>query len=85
LIVYAVAWEWSLDRKLKRIAREGRQIDISDAVHILRILVASTGGIFQRETIKSWNVQMFEPIQDRVLDIVAAEYERLYQTKGIER
>lgn len=32
LIVYAVKWEWSLARKLKRIGSTSREEDVSDAV-----------------------------------------------------
>jgi hypothetical protein len=36
LVVYAVEWEWSLARKLKRVGSEKRPTDISDAAALLR-------------------------------------------------
>lgn len=44
LVIYAVKWEWSLARKVKRIGSTGRDADVSDAVALLRQMVDDSKG-----------------------------------------
>ncbi|OAL35132.1 hypothetical protein AYO20_05609 [Fonsecaea nubica] len=74
LVIYAVKWEWSLARKLKRIGSERREIDINDAVAILKIMMDQKGGPLEREMMKGWNTIVHTSIEDSVLDIVAAGF-----------
>ncbi|OAG41608.1 hypothetical protein AYO21_04072 [Fonsecaea monophora] len=83
LVIYAVKWEWSLARKLKRIGSERREVDINDAVAILKIMVDQKGGPLERETMKGWNSIIYTPIEDSVLDIVAAGFSAKYGVPGI--
>lgn len=83
LVIFAVKWEWSLARKLKRIGSEGRDIDFSDAVEILKNMVDGNGGPLTRDTMKSWNTIVYTPIEDTVLDIVAAAFSANYGVAGI--
>ncbi|KAA8894746.1 hypothetical protein FN846DRAFT_999075 [Sphaerosporella brunnea] len=75
LVVYAGKWEWVLEQKLKRIAKDNRQMDIEDSVVILKVLTDKQGGPMSRETIKGWCTNIYEPIQDSVLDTVGQNYQ----------
>ncbi|KAI1975139.1 hypothetical protein LOZ51_002213 [Ophidiomyces ophidiicola] len=83
LTIYAAKWEWSLARKLKRIGSQLRDIDLSDAVAILNIMVDQNGGPLQRSTMKAWDRIVYTPIEDFVLDRVAREYEANFGKRGI--
>lgn len=83
LVIYAVKWEWSLARKLKRIGYERRDIDLSDAVEILKIMADENHGPLTRERMKAWNTIVYTPIEDKVLDIVASEFLVKYGVVGI--
>lgn len=83
LVIYAVKWEWSLARKLKRIGSERRDIDISDAVEILKIMVDENDGPLTRDRMKAWNTIVYTPIEDWVLDVVAAKFSAKYGVAGI--
>lgn len=83
LVIYAVKWEWSLARKLKRIGSERREVDVSDAVAILKIMVDKNGGPLRRETMKGWNTIVYTPIEDSVLDMVAERFSSKYGFPGI--
>ncbi|KMP07972.1 hypothetical protein CIRG_07653 [Coccidioides immitis RMSCC 2394] len=82
LIVYAVKWEWSLARKVKRIGSTRREADVSDAVALLRKIVEENGRPISRERAKSWDQIVFTPIEDSALDKVAEEYEKKYESSG---
>ena len=83
LIVYAVKWEWSLARKLKRIGSSHRDVDISDAVAILHELNTRNGCPLRREEAKGWNTIVYSPIEDHVLDEVAGHYRAQYDREGL--
>ncbi|KAI9807057.1 MAG: hypothetical protein M1825_005774 [Sarcosagium campestre] len=83
LIIYAVKWEWSLAHKVKRIGSTRRPIDIDDAVVLLNKVVRENGGPITRARAKNWNQIVYTPIEDHVLDLVAAEYSEKYQTPGL--
>ncbi|KAI9826795.1 MAG: hypothetical protein M1819_007266 [Sarea resinae] len=83
LVLYAVKWEWSLARKLKRIGSSNRSIDLDDAVAILRKMVDEKGGPLQRSTVKDLDQIVYTPIEDSVLDRVALAYNLTYGTPGI--
>jgi hypothetical protein len=83
IVLYAAKWEWSLARKLKRIGSEGRPIDVSDAVAILNVMVDQNGAPLKRSTMKGWNTIVYTPIEDPVLDRVAAAYQEKYGAPGI--
>jgi hypothetical protein len=82
LIVYAVKWEWSLARKVKRIGSTRREADISDAAALLRKMVEENGGPLQRERAKGWNQIVFTPIEDHAIDMVNGAYEDIYASHG---
>ncbi|OXV05600.1 hypothetical protein Egran_06632 [Elaphomyces granulatus] len=82
LVVYAVKWEWSLARKIKRIGSTRREADVSDAVALLRKMVEENGGPISRERAKSWDQIVFTPIEDQALDKVAEKYEKKYKSHG---
>lgn len=83
LVIHAAKWEWSLARKLKRIGSERREVDVSDAVEILKIMVDKNNGPLTRDTMKAWNTIVYTPIEDPVLDIVAANFSAKYGVTGI--
>ena len=78
LVIHAAKWEWALARKSKRIAAEHRATDISDSVELLKVVLDSTGELLQRDTMKSWSNNIFVPIEDEVVDLVAAEFKKKY-------
>lgn len=83
LIIYAVKWEWSLARKLKRIGSSNREIDISDAVAMLHEMNRRNGAPLDREVAKGWNVVVYSPIEDHVLDEVARRYKAQFGHDGL--
>lgn len=54
-IVYAVKWEWSLARKLKRIGSSNREVDISDAVAMLYEINRRKGASLDWQVAKGWD------------------------------
>ncbi|KFY45408.1 hypothetical protein V495_02999 [Pseudogymnoascus sp. VKM F-4514 (FW-929)] len=83
LVIYAVKWEWSLARKLKRIGSTNREIDISDAVATLYELNKRNGAPLKRSVAKSWDEIVFSPIEDHVLDEVARRYKEQHGQDGM--
>jgi hypothetical protein len=83
LVIYAVKWEWSLARKLKRIGSTNREIDISDAVATLYELNKRNGAPLKQCVAKSWDEIVFSPIEDHVLDEVARRYKEQYGQDGM--
>ncbi|TIA69262.1 hypothetical protein D6C76_07906 [Aureobasidium pullulans] len=84
LVIYAVKWQWGLTRKLIRLgASLGRKedIDLSDAVALTRRIVEQEGTALNRDVVKSWTDNIYTPIEDQVLDRVAAEYVKKYGTQ----
>lgn len=84
LVIYAVKWQWGLTRKLIRLgASLGRKedIDLSDAVALTRRIVEQQGTALNRDVVKSWTDNIYTPIEDQVLDRVAAEYVKKYGTQ----
>ncbi|CAD0048407.1 unnamed protein product [Aureobasidium pullulans] len=84
LVIYAVKWQWGLTRKLIRLgASLGRKedIDLSDAVALIRRIVEQEGTALDRNMVKSWTDNIYTPIEDQVLDRVAAEYVKKYGTQ----
>ncbi|KAM5432300.1 hypothetical protein McanCB56680_006530 [Microsporum canis] len=82
LQVYAVKWEWSLARKVKRIGSSDRDTDVSDAVALLRKVVEENGGPISRERAKNWNQIVLTPIEDSAIDKVAQGYAKKYGSPG---
>lgn len=83
-VIYAVKWQWGLTRKLIRLgASLGRKedIDLSDAVALARRIVEQEGTALNRDMVKSWTDNIYTPIEDQVLDRVAAEYVKKYGTQ----
>ncbi|KAI9782434.1 MAG: hypothetical protein M1816_001886 [Peltula sp. TS41687] len=83
LLVYAGSRKWSLQSKLKRYGMHHREVDLVDAVVIVKQLTEENGGPMDRQAIKGWNTTPSYPIQDWVLDELAQGYEEKYQVKGI--
>jgi hypothetical protein len=83
LIIYAVKWEWALARKLKRIGASYRPVDVSDAAAILRLMIEAQGAPLTRDALKGLNRIVYTPIEDKVLDKVAVEFEATYKFKGL--
>lgn len=84
LRVYAASRKWSLQQKLKRYGSNRRKdIDLHDAIFILKQLTEANEGPTDRMTIKGWNTTPSTPIQDWILDELAREYEAKYQAQGI--
>jgi hypothetical protein len=86
LIIYAVEWQWAMTRKLIRLSTGGDReggIDRSDSVELLRRIIGIGGLPLDRSVVKSWTDNIYTPITDSVLDGVAADYERKYQSRGL--
>ncbi|CAC9887078.1 hypothetical protein D6D02_07018 [Aureobasidium pullulans] len=88
IIIYAVKWQWALTRKLIRLGSNVKgdrdpDIDLSDSVALARRIVQQNGAPLKRDVIKGWTENIYTPIEDKVLDQVAAEYVRKYGTQGI--
>ena len=85
IIIYAIQWEWQLDRKLKRITTEHppRETDFSDAVELLHRIVKKNNGPVRRETVKSWNTNIFTPVSDGVITDIAGRYMERFGELGI--
>ena len=67
---------------MKRIKSERREVDVSDAVTILKIMVNKKDGPLERE-MKGWNTIVYSPIEDSVLKMVAANFSAKYGVPGI--
>lgn len=83
LEVLAAPIEWALERKLRRIhgARTDRKVemDMSDAVAILKHLRTRNNGPLDLEAIRTMNVNGFDVLPDyRTMQKVAEEYRREY-------
>ncbi|KAF4461412.1 hypothetical protein FALBO_11800 [Fusarium albosuccineum] len=85
LIIYAAKWEWSLARKLKRIGSQRREVDVSDAVEILAIVVQEKGEPLTWEHVKSWDAIVYTPLDDTAITWVASAYYKRWGTHGIVR
>ena len=85
IIIYAIQWEWQLDHKLKRITTENqpRETDFSDAVELLHRIVKKNNGPVRRETVKSWNTNIFTPVSDGVITDIAGRYIERFDELGI--
>ncbi|ELR02398.1 hypothetical protein VC83_02547 [Pseudogymnoascus destructans] len=82
LIVYAVEFEFALERKIRRLsyASTGRSSDISDAVAILHFLVGQNGDRpLDRDHIRQLNRNGFDVLLDEgTLDVVEHIYWQTY-------
>ncbi|KFX95822.1 hypothetical protein O988_05618 [Pseudogymnoascus sp. VKM F-3808] len=84
LKVYAVEFEWALERKIRRLTHDsaGRSYssDLSDAVSILHLLVERNGDQpLDRDHIRQLNRNGFEVLPDeRTLDVIAHIYRQTY-------
>jgi hypothetical protein len=83
LILYAAKWEWTLQRKLKRIASERRDVDMSDSVAILKNIVDANGAPLTRAYVKNLNTNIYTPTADQILDEVDAKFQATYGIRGI--
>lgn len=84
LVVYACKWEWALDRKLKRYKLELRNTDMWDSVFILDKIIYDRGGKpIGREEVKSWYPNMYEPLDDSVLDMLATTFQTQFGKEGL--
>ncbi|KAG5988483.1 hypothetical protein E4U52_006540 [Claviceps spartinae] len=83
LIIYAAQWEWSLARKLKRIGSQRREVDVSDALEILAIVVRERGQPLTWEHVKSWDAIVYTPLDDTAIAWVASAYYKRWGTHGI--
>ena len=85
LTIYAVQFEWALERKIRRLsyASSGRSYssDISDAVAILHVLVERNGGRpLDREHIRQLNRNGFDVLPDELtLDVIEHIYQQTYK------
>jgi len=86
LIIYAVQFEFALERKIRRLsyASTGRSSDISDAVAILHFLVGQNGDRpLDRDHIRQLNRNGFDVLLDEgTLDVVEHIYWQTYN-KGV--
>lgn len=83
LVIYAVKWEWSLARKLKRIGSSNREVDKSDAVAILHEINTRNGAPLPRQVAKDWNQIVYTEIEDHVLDKITELYKEKYGQDGM--
>ena len=84
LIIYAAKWEWSLARKLNRVACEDREVDVDDAVEILARMVQDNGGPLSWDTVKSWDTIIYSQLEDCAIKCVAEAYRERYGSVGIK-
>jgi hypothetical protein len=78
MIIYAVSWEWSLARKLKKIGSTNREIDVSDAVAILHEINTRNGTPLDWKAAKGWNAIVYTPIEDHVLQAIVVRSKAEY-------
>ncbi|RSL52074.1 hypothetical protein CEP54_011098 [Fusarium duplospermum] len=83
LIIYAAHWEWSLARKLKRIGSQRREVDVSDALEILAMVVQERGEPLTWEHVKSWDAIVYTPLDETAIARVANAYYDRWGTHGI--
>jgi hypothetical protein len=82
LVVYSVQWEWALEAKLRRIARDARFVDINDAAFILKQLTNKAGGPLLTDRVKRWNANIYDPITDEALRRVGERFIYLFGFEG---
>ncbi|KAL4957530.1 hypothetical protein BDW69DRAFT_156058 [Aspergillus filifer] len=83
LEVLAAPIEWALERKLRRIFTGNRdrkaQLDMTDAVALLKVLRDRNNGPLDRESIRTMNLNGFDVCPDEsTMQIVAHEYLRIH-------
>lgn len=90
LIIYAMKFEWALERKVRRLSYGGTgrnlKVDLSDAVVILHSLVERNAGKpVGREYVKRLNLNGFDLLpHESTLDMLANEYQQKYHEHGME-
>lgn len=90
LIIYAMKFEWALERKVRRLSygSKGRdsKADLSDAVVILHSLVEQNSDRpVGREYVKQLNLNGFDLLpHESTLDVLADAYQKTYHRQGLE-
>lgn len=82
LNVFAVEWEWSLARKLRRVATQNRDVDIDDAAVTLHKIVQQRGHPMERQEAKDYWKIVKSAIEDRSIDLVNTRYREHFGTDG---
>ncbi|GLA92461.1 hypothetical protein AtubIFM57143_007985 [Aspergillus tubingensis] len=83
LLVFAAPVEWALERKLRRIycAERGRkaELDLADAVAMLKFMKERKGGKLDKEYCRTLNKNGFDVMPDvETMNCVAAAYKATY-------
>lgn len=82
LVVYAVEWEWSFARKLRRVATQGREVDIDDAARTLHIINQQRGHPMRRERARDYWQVVRSAIEENAINLVNQKYREKFGRDG---